>query len=112
MTPQPVDNLTLAFPADVTRLLPPYDAIPDEFKHRGNKWNDLVSRWFFSGLPYGTEFKPKEGINKTAALRHVTACMRSFQPKHEHKEAGCAYLLSQWFEDVIAPPAEKAQVVE
>jgi hypothetical protein len=35
-----------------------------------------------------------------AAMRHVQYCMRSFEPKHEHKEAGCAYLLSLWFDDI------------
>jgi hypothetical protein len=26
--------------------------------------------------------------------------MSSWEPKHEHKEAGCAYLLSEFFDDV------------
>ena len=28
----------------------------------------------------------------------IAAILASFEPKHEHKEAGAAYLLSQWFE--------------
>jgi hypothetical protein len=31
---------------------------------------------------------------------HLKAIMGSFQPKHEHKTAGVAYLMSLWFEAV------------
>ena len=60
----------------------------------------MVSRWFFSGLPKETRFVPKTGIDEAAAKAHLRAILASFEPKHEHKEAGCAYLLSKWFEDV------------
>jgi hypothetical protein len=29
--------------------------------------------------------------------------MRSFEPKHEHKIEGVAYLMSQWFEKILIP---------
>jgi hypothetical protein len=61
------------------------------------------SRWFFSGLPKGTVFVPHEGIDPAKAMRHLRAILGSFEPKHEHKEAGVAYLMSQWFKEVRIP---------
>ena len=98
--PQQLTDLDIAFPADVTTtLLPPMDAIPKDFEKR-DYWLGIVARWFFQGLPEDVEFHAKSGINARDAFRHVAACLRSFQPQHEHKEAGCAYLLSQWFDRV------------
>jgi hypothetical protein len=79
--------------------LPDYAAIPAEFKrHGGTKWNKLMSDWFYSGLK-SLRLAPNEGVDKDAALKHVRAIMASFEPKHEHKEAGVAYLMSQYFAD-------------
>ena len=44
--------------------------------------------------------KPKEGVDTKKALRHVKAVLGSWEPKHEHKEAGVAFLLNEWFDDV------------
>lgn len=89
--------------------LPPIDEIPDEFKNMNNetKWNKIVSRWFFAGLPPDTEVFPKDGVDPSKALRAVGAILRSFAPKHEHKEAGCAFLLSEWFEDIKIPEVKR-----
>lgn len=93
--PKPVDNIAAAL-GDISNL-PPMSAIPDEFKrHGGNPWVELASRWFFSGLKQAPRFK--EGIDGKAAMRALSACLRSFEPKHEHKTAGVAYLLSLWCE--------------
>ncbi|MNS38114.1 hypothetical protein D3C86_1309310 [compost metagenome] len=95
--PQEVKGLHLAFGGDMSKLLPPMHSIPQDFQNGTTKWNDLVSTWFFRGLK-SFDCVPKEGIDKAAALKHISAIMRSWDPKHEHKEAGCAYLLSLWFE--------------
>ncbi len=84
-------------------LLPPMKDIPKKFHNMSNKWVRIVSRWFFSGLPKGTEFIPKPGVDKEKALRMLKTCLGSFEPKHEHKEAGVAYMLSEFFEDVNIP---------
>ena len=42
----------------------------------------------------------KQGISLSLALRHLGACLSSWEPKHEHKTAGVAYLMSLWFEDL------------
>jgi hypothetical protein len=95
--PATIDDVTVVFPARVVgRLLPDMEDIPAEFKHRSNPWSQLVSRWFFRGLT--GRFVPRDGIDGTAALRHVKTVLGSFEPKHEHKEAGVAYLLSLWFD--------------
>ena len=99
MKPQDVTDIDMAFPAKVSHLMPTYEEIPDEFKRGSNKWNRLVSTWFFSGFK-GAKFVPKDGIEPNHALRHLKCIMGSFEPKHEHKEAAVAYLMSQWFEDV------------
>ena len=77
--------------------LPAYESIPKEFKDGHTEWNDLFNKWFFVGLKR-LVFKEKEGVDKIKAQRHVRAIMASFTPSHEHKEAGVAYLMSQYFE--------------
>lgn len=99
--PQDVTDLDLAFGGEMKTLLPPYEDIPAEFKrHRGNKWVDFQNDWFFYGLGPKTKYKPKKGIDKDAALRHLRAIQGSWEPKHEHKEAGVAFLASLWFDDI------------
>src|SRR5258707_7634560 len=92
--PQEIDEITMAFPANVMHLMPPYDDIPEY----DSKWEKLVSDWFFAGVR-DLKLTPKEGIDQTKAFRHIKAILGSFEPKHEHKEAACAYLLSLWFDD-------------
>jgi hypothetical protein len=108
--PKDVDAATFAFPARVLGTLLPANRPESE-----RCWRDLFTRWFFAGLPKDTEFTPKAGIDRTKAMRHISACMRSFEPKHEQKEAGVAYLLSLWFERIESksggwscPPADVA----
>jgi hypothetical protein len=98
---QDVSDAELAFPAMVSHLMPAYDNIPDEFKrHDGTQWNELVSKWFYGGVK-GLQFVRKPGVNdKTCrkALRQFRCILGSYEPKHEHKEAACAYLLSRFFD--------------
>lgn len=99
--PLVIDRVDQAFPSDVLRLMPPYEEIPEEFRRffqSGTKWNRLVSDCFFNGLEE-LSLTPKAGIDPDVAWIHVQTILRSFQPKHEHKEAACAYLLSLWFDD-------------
>lgn len=102
--PQPVSRIDAAFGGDMRRLLPKEDDIPKDFRrHEGTKWNKIQARWFFFGLPKETKFVPKEGIETAVALNHLGTIQRSFEPRHQHKEAAVAWLMSLWFEDVIAP---------
>jgi len=83
------------------KLLPPYSEIPEEFKchNRPTKWNTFFNDMFFNGIS-NLRLAPKEGIDGGKALRRIRAIAASFEPKHEHKESGIAYLMSQWFDDV------------
>ena len=99
---RPRENVTrtdIAFgPRILSEWLPAYDDIPEEFKRGGNVWCETTSRWFFRGLPKGI-LVAKEGIDEIMAIRHLKAVLGSFEPRHEHKEAGVAYLMSLWFEE-------------
>lgn len=107
--PKQIDGVGLAFPTSVEGFLPDYVDVPDEFKNRhSNKWTKIFSRWFYSGLPKGTQFKWKDGIDGNIAIRHLKYCMGSWEPKHEHKEAGVAYLMSLWLDDVVIPEEQPA----
>lgn len=94
--PQEVNGVASAFGGDMKKLLPAMHEIPKEFQDSRTEWNKLVSQWFFGGLK-SFDCVPKEGVDKSAAMKHVAAILRSWEPSHEHKEAGCAYLLSLWF---------------
>jgi hypothetical protein len=100
--PQTVSTIEIAFGGNLENLMPKMEEIPEEFKrHGGTKWNEVQATWFFSGLPKGTEFYMKDGIDLGVAIRHLSAIQSSFQPKHEHKEAAVAWLMSLWFDDII-----------
>lgn len=105
--PLPVTDLEMSFAGakEMERILPPYDALPEEFRRERHRYSPLVDEWFFSGLPKGTKFVPVDGIDGNQALRHVRAILGSFSPKHEHKSAGVAFLLSIWFSDIQKPQA-------
>ena len=107
-TPKQLSGIDQALPTSVKDMMPEYKDLPPEFTDRRHPMSDVVSRWFFRGLPKGTEFKPKEGIDKDAALRHIKYVLGSWEPKHEHKEAGVAFLLNEWFEAVKIPEEVKA----
>lgn len=77
--------------------LPKWEEIPKEFKDGHTTWNALFNTWFYNGLKK-SQITVKTGVDKNNALRALKAIIGSFEPKHEHKEAGAAYLMSQWFE--------------
>jgi hypothetical protein len=100
MIPIPeVSDLDMAF--GNIKHLPEYKDIPEEYKNMNKQtgWLGFISKWFFRGLDDKDmeRINPREGVDPKLALRAVGAIMRSFEPKHEHKAAGCAYLMSEWF---------------
>lgn len=98
--PVPVDDVTLAFPAIVTgKLLPPVEDIPKEFFGE-NKWTRLADLCFAGTPPLGTLVTPKPTLDYELVVRQIKACLGSFEPKHQNKIAGVAYLLSLFFSDV------------
>ena len=100
MKPKKVTDIDMALGGNMKILLPPMASIPEDFIKGRTEWNTIFSQWFFSGLGPNTKFNVKDGIDGSVALNHLLSVMRSFDPKHEHKEAGCAYLMSIWFDSV------------
>lgn len=100
LKPQPVTDVTLAFPASVTVLMVKYEDIPEEFRDRNsnNKWIQFQKDWFYKGIK-ASGIKAKKDIDLDMALRQLQAIQSSFEPKHEHKEACVAYFASLWFEE-------------
>ena len=100
-TPVEIDRITQVFPARIMHLLPPYDEIPKEFKDWNSKsfWNRFFNDMFFAGLKDDLKLMPKPGIDPAKAWTVIRTICASFEPKHEHKEAGVAYLMSLWFEE-------------
>jgi len=71
------------------------------FYNGNTPYNDLFSQAFFSG----GQVVFKEGLDdefKQDAWNYCRALMRSFQPKHEEKEAVCAMLMSELLEPKMA----------
>jgi hypothetical protein len=97
---KPKDIITIkdALLGNIHGMLPNYESIPQEFKTYHNVWVKWQQKWFFEGLQDKDIPKPKEGIDLNKALAHLSVVQGSFEPKHEHKEAGVAYLASLWFE--------------
>lgn len=87
--------------------MPKYETLPADFKrHNGNEYTRAISSWFFNGaekapngiILNGDTFTAKPGVDAGKALAAIRAVLGSFEPKHEHKEAACAFMLSEWFE--------------
>lgn len=99
--PQEVSEVELAFPANVSRLMPEYKDIPEEFSmYSGTSiFCKLQSKWFFEGLQPEDIPPAKAGIDQTKALNHLTCIQRSYEPSHQHKCAAVSYLMSLWFEE-------------
>lgn len=103
LKPKTVGALDLICGGDMSVLLPKYDDIPEEFKKEqgeAEKWVTVVEDWFFTGIR-DAKWVVKPEVNIHTALRHIKSIMMSFEPQHEHKTAGVAYLMSLWFDDVV-----------
>jgi hypothetical protein len=83
-------------PKKLSDFLPSMEEIPKDFHSWNHPWQRVVAEWFHRGLK--SLPVAKDGIDRQAALAHINTILASFEPKHEHKTAGCAYLMSLWFE--------------
>lgn len=99
--PQEIDDVLNVFPGDVRHLMPLYSAIPEEFQRGHTDWNRFVSHWFFRGDPFATwDLHVNPDVDPEKAFRHLSTILKSWQPKHEHKEAAVAWLASRWFSKI------------
>jgi hypothetical protein len=105
--PIKVTDLDRAFGGSAMKILPPYSKIPDAFKLREGEWVEWQMRWFSAGLKNWPV--PKQGIDLRQAMYNLECVQRSFAPKHEHKQAGVAYLASLWFSSPDGEAIDKAK---
>jgi hypothetical protein len=105
--PWKVSNAGVAFGATGPNLptLQECNRMYDEGKIP-ERYQRLVSDWFFSGLSSLT-VEPREGIDKEEAMMCIRAELGSWSRKHEHKTALIAWLFDQWFSDVQWTVKEK-----
>jgi hypothetical protein len=92
-----ISRVDVAFPARVAHLMPP---LPLASYKRRAECERFAMRWFYDGLN-GATFVPRAGINQSTALRHIRCILGSYEPSHEHKIEAVAWLLDQWFEEVV-----------
>jgi hypothetical protein len=101
MRPKEVTAIEMAFPADISRLMLPYDESWLDTRE-GRRWVDLTGRWMSPpGLGKESRFLIKDGIDPEKALRHLYCIVSSCEPKHEHKIYSVAKLASEWFHCII-----------
>jgi len=82
-----------------TKLLPPEDEIPAVFYQAGNIYHRIAeAMWAGEPLPNGDitiNEAFKDAVVFTQIQKCVMAHLTSFQPSHEHKIAGVAYMISK-----------------
>jgi hypothetical protein len=95
---RPFTNLDCAFGADL-KDYPPYDAIPEEFRRGYTPANKVVSTLFYKGGSLDQfGLRLKAGVDRSAFYGALKSMLCSFAPKHEHKEAACAWLVAEYTE--------------
>ena len=94
--PKSASDLDYAFPAVVIgRFIPCWDDLPAPFRNRSSGFEELATHVAFNAVSF-RDGVLRDGIDAHMANRQISIVARSFEPKHEHKEAGLAYLLSLW----------------
>lgn len=93
-----VSALEMAF--GTTRLLPKPDQIPNEFflncpRTAAQDYLDLVNALFYNRPLPEMNLEFIGGHEQAAVVKCVRAHLVSREPKHDHKMAGVAFMLSQ-----------------
>ncbi|NBK98199.1 MAG: hypothetical protein EOM50_09285 [Erysipelotrichia bacterium] len=78
-----------------TMLLPKEKDIPEDFKDYGKNeiYFKIVNSLFYGFTPPDADIEFKDGFDPNKVLRVVRAHLASWEPKHQHKTAGVAYML-------------------
>lgn len=98
MKPHKFSDVDRAFPAHVLEHMPKMEDIPAKYRrHSQDAIDRLFYKMFYGGFQGNPSFHPAPDIDAGEAWRHIDCILRSFQPKHEHKEAAVKYLVSLWF---------------
>lgn len=105
LTPRPASDVDLAFPATVIgTFLPRPEWIGDRSQWLSSPWGRLTDG-IFAGRPddLGCTFEHDHEL----VWRHIRVCLGSFEPSHQDKIAGIAFLLAVWMN--VEWPAERQQ---
>jgi hypothetical protein len=78
--------------------MPENDTLPKEFRTTTTQWHRLFNHLFYHGtdkveMDMRDDFSAEDGMKY---YRFISSIMRSYGPKHQHKENACAWLFSQW----------------
>lgn len=92
-----LDTADMMFPVIETDKSLLAEARQRGFLDGNTEYNSLFSRLFFKGGQVVFKENLDEQFKKNA-WQYLRAFMGSFEPKHEHKEAICALLLSELVE--------------
>lgn len=107
-----VDDVTFAFPAKLKGILPEAKDIPERFWQSNNLYHNAAQVLFgFGGEAFNERFIMESKLSREdfdKAIRAIHTCLSSFEPKHEHKIAGVAYMMSEWF-DIKQNPEFKSK---
>jgi hypothetical protein len=108
--PQDVPKVNQVFPGTVTgTLLPPISEVPKEFQDNPGPWLPFINTVFFRGWDgLDPVLIRKEGVDSQKAWTQIQTVLGSYEPKHEHKTMGAAWLASLWFQDVV--PADEVVI--
>jgi hypothetical protein len=74
------------------RLLPEVVDIPAEFR-AGNQYTELVEALFYGREIPQVDINLKPGITSQALNRCLSAHLKSWKPKQQHKVAGLGYMI-------------------
>jgi hypothetical protein len=111
-----LDLTKYAFPKvdKVNMVFPTYSTDPALLKEaerrgfdRNTPYNKLFNDLFFGGGKVTFKQDVPEPF-RTEAWAYCRALMGSFSPKHEHKEAVCAMLMSELLEPKLEPKEKAA----
>ena len=92
-----ITDVDLAFSTSDTEESLLKEAEERGYLHGNKPANKIFATWFFNGVK---SVKPKNVENSEKGFKYCLSLMKSFAPKHEHKEAVCAMLIDE-FIDVV-----------
>lgn len=101
ITPEQVNEFTEAKKIfGSTKYLPANDDIPEAFKSflgsgEARPYVQMVNSMFFGDKMPEYEMSINDGFSKEQVIKCIRAHLTSWEPKHEHKIAGVAYMLSK-----------------
>lgn len=87
----------------IDTYMPKWTDLPEDFRReRGaaKKWTNIVDDLFFHGAKDIRCTVKDPTIEQRDIIKHIAMLLQSFEPSHEHKTAGVAYLLSLWCDDM------------